>query len=210
MTPTASAPPVASPPGLPAAPALRRTPHRFTVDQFYRMGELGFFAGKPRVELIEGEVVETMPPNPPHDGTVYVVDEILKGLTPSGWVARIQLSLRLSASSPLPDACVARGDRRTYLTRHPVPADVGLIVEVADSSLLDDRRDKARLYAQDGVVEYWIVNVLDRRVEVYTQPSGPGPSPTYGTRQDYGVGQSVPLVLAGVTVGAIPVADLFP
>jgi len=180
------------------------------VDDFYKMGELGLFAGKGRVELIEGEVFETMPPNPPHDGTVAILTHILVALAPTGWCVRIQLSVRLSSSSPLPDACLARGDLRTYLTRHPVPADVGLLVEVADSSLLDDRRDKGRLYAQDGIVEYWIVNIPERQVEVYTQPSGPGTSPGYSLRQVYGAGSSVPLVLGGVAVGAVAVDDLLP
>jgi Uma2 family endonuclease len=87
---------------------------------------------------------------------------------------------------------------------------VGLIVEVADSSLLDDRRDKARLYARDSIVEYWIVNVRDRQVEVYTQPSGPAAAPAYGDVRVYGPGQSVPLVLGGVAVGTDLVDELFP
>jgi Uma2 family endonuclease len=193
-----------------AAPALWRTPHRFSVEDFSRMGEARLFVGDGWVELIEGVVYEVPAPTPPHAGTTCIMSAILSRLTPEEWRARTRSALVLPASVLRPDICVVQGDWRTFLTRHPVPADVGLLVEVADSSLLDDRRDKARLYAEAGIVEYWIVNVPDRRVEVYTQPSGQAASPAYGTRQDYAVGQSVPLVLAGVTVGVIAVSDLFP
>jgi hypothetical protein len=81
---------------------------------------------------------------------------------------------------------------------------------VADSSLLEDRRDKGRLYAQDGIIEFWIVNVPDRQVEVDTQPSGPAAAPAYAQQQVYRAGQSVPLKLDGVAVGAIAVDELFP
>jgi Uma2 family endonuclease len=192
------------------APALPRKPRRFSVDEYYRMGEIGLLAAGPRVELIEGEVVETMPPNPPHDGTVAILTRLLFALVPAGWSIRIQLSLRLSTSSPLPDACLAAGDDATYLTRHPGPADVGLIVEVADSSLMDDRRDKGRLYARDGIPECWIVNVPERQLEVHTQPSGPVAAPAYGDVRVYGPGESVPLDLGGVNLGSIAVDDLFP
>jgi len=206
MTSTATLAPPSAPP--PAAPVVRRTPHRFSVDEYFKMGELGFFAGKPRVELIEGEVVETMPPNPPHACTVAILARLLFRHVPAGWSVRIRTSVRLSISSPLPDACLAVGDDATYLTRHPAPADVGLIVEVADSSLLEDRRDKGRLYAEDAIVEYWIVNLPERQIEVHTQPSGPTASPSYGNRHVYGPGTSVPLVLGGVTVGAIAVNEV--
>src|SRR4051794_11356290 len=103
------------------APRVRRTPHLFSVEDFYKMAELGLFAGRGRVELIEGQVFRVMPPNPPHANVVDVLGELLEALVPAGWRARSRLSVRLSTSSPLPDACVARGDRTTYRTRHPNP-----------------------------------------------------------------------------------------
>ena len=89
-------------------------------------------------------------------------------------------------------------------------ADVGLLIEVADSSLLRDQRDKTRIYARAGIVEYWIVNLVDRRIEIYSQPSGPVAVPAYGAIQTYQSGMSVPLILDGAAVGNIPVADLLP
>lgn len=103
-----------------------------------------------------------------------------------------------------------RGDGRSYLTRHPGPRDVGLLIEVANTSLLRDRRDKARIYARAGIAVYWIVNLEDRQVEVHTQPSGPTAIPAYGAVAVHSPGDAVPLVLEGATVGAIGVDDLLP
>ncbi len=103
-----------------------------------------------------------------------------------------------------------RGGPRTFLARHPAATDVGLIIEVADSSLLRDQRDKTRIYARGGIPCYWIANLVDQRIEVYTQPSGPTAVPAYGSYQVYQPGDAVPLVLDGATVATIPVADLLP
>ena len=117
---------------------------------------------------------------------------------------------QIADSEPEPDVAVARGDETTYDTRHPGPGDLGLVVEVAYSSLTLDRVHLARIYARAGIVEYWIVNLIDRQVEVYTQPSGPTAAPTYGHRHDYGPGDSVPLVLDGVAVGQVAVSEVLP
>jgi Uma2 family endonuclease len=96
------------------------------------------------------------------------------------------------------------------MTRHPGAKDTGLIVEVADVSLARDRNEKARLYARAGIVVYWIVNLVDRQIEVYTNPTGPDPSPGYRQRLDYLLSQSVPLVLDGQWVAQVAVRDLLP
>lgn len=85
-----------------------------------------------------------------------------------------------------------------------------MIVEVADSSLLRDQRDKTRIYARAGIPIYRIVNLVDRRIEVYSQPSGPTAVPAYGAFQSFQPGDSVPLQLDGNTVAQVPVADLLP
>ena len=81
---------------------------------------------------------------------------------------------------------------------------------MANTSLLRDQRDKARIYARGGVACYWIVNLEDRRIEVHTGPSGPGDAPAYASVTNYAPGDAVPLVLDGVTVASIPAADLLP
>jgi Uma2 family endonuclease len=103
---------------------------------------------------------------------------------------------------------VIRGPRARNRGHHPFAADVGLVIEVSGSSLPIDRGDKARIYARAGIPVYWVVNVVDKIVEVFTQPSGPTDAPAYAQRDDYPVGTAVPVVLDGNTVGSIPVADI--
>ena len=84
------------------------------------------------------------------------------------------------------------------------------MIEVADSSLAGDRVDKGRIYGRAGIVCYWIVNLQDGQIEVYTSPSGPTASPGYGQRQDYRPGDAVPFLLDGALIANIPVAELLP
>jgi Uma2 family endonuclease len=151
-----------------------------------------------------------MPRNTPHDGTLLRVGKRLGRRLPAGWDVRNQSAITLSDSQPEPDLAIVREDADDYTTRHPTPADIGLVIEISDTSLLRDRVDKARIYARGNVVCYWIINLDDRRVEVHTRPSGPCDSPAYASVVNYAPGDSVPLVLDGATVAAIPVADLLP
>jgi Uma2 family endonuclease len=183
---------------------------RFSVARYQRMIANGDFTAEDKVELLENWVVLKMPRNPPHDGTIQIVSEVLGPYIPTGWRLRNQLTVVLSDSQPEPDFAVVRGDVRTYLTRHPTAADTGLIIEVADTSLLRDQRDKTRIYARASIPVYWIINLVDRRIEVYTQPSGPTAVPAYGAFQTFQPGDAVPLVLDGATVGNVPAAELLP
>jgi Uma2 family endonuclease len=183
---------------------------RFSVARYQKMIEVGILTSEDKVELLENYVVLKMPRNPPHDGTIDLLKAALPAAIPSGWPLRVQQTVVLSDSQPEPDFAVVRGSPRSYLTRHPNAADVGLLVEVADSSLLRDQRDKARIYARGGIPCYWIVNLVDQRIEVYTQPSGPTPVPAYGAFQTYQPGDAVPLVLDGTAAATVLVADLLP
>jgi Uma2 family endonuclease len=183
---------------------------RFSVARYQKMIEAGILTPEDKVELLENYLVLKMPRNPLHDGTVQLVAEALGPAIPRGWRLRIQLTVVLGDSQPEPDFAVVRGDARAYLARHPGPSDVGLVIEVADSSLLRDQRDKTRIYARGGIPCYWIVNLVDQRIEVFTQPSGPIPVPAYGSFQTYQPGDSVPLVLDGNTVGSLSVNELLP
>jgi Uma2 family endonuclease len=183
---------------------------RFSVAQYQRMIEAGILTSEDKVELLEQYVVLKMPRNPPHDGTIQVADEVLRRHLPPGWCLRVQLTVVLPDSQPEPDFAVVRGSTRSFVTRHPLVSDVGLLIEVANSSLLRDQRDKTRIYARAGVPWYWIVNLVDQRIEVYGQPSGPTSVPAYQSFQLYQPGDSVPLVLDGNGVAVIPVVDLLP
>src|SRR5439155_15243835 len=163
-----------------------------------------------RVELLEGYVVTKMPQNTPHGGAVARLTVRVPRRLPAGWTIRPQLPVTLSGSEPEPDLAVVRGDETSYDTRHPGPSDFGILIEVADSSLLTDRRDKGRIYARESIPVYWIVNLVDRQVEVYTDPDPAASPPAYRTRTDYRPGDAVPIALDGQPAGSIPVADLIP
>jgi Uma2 family endonuclease len=183
---------------------------RFTVEEFLWMVEAGVFARNERFELLEGWIIPTMTRNPPHEVTIVLVQDGLRGPLPPGWHIRTQASTRTPDSVPEPDLAIVRGAARDYLKRHPGPQDTALVVEVADSSLAEDRGIKLRLYARAGYPIYWIVNLIVMMIEVYTDPTGPDATPTYRTRRDYGVDDVVPLVIDGREVGRIAARDLLP
>jgi Uma2 family endonuclease len=177
---------------------------RFSVAEFMRFIELGLLADAEKIELLDGWITPKMPRNPPHDSVLAQVDVAIAGLVPAGWHLRRQSSVLLPTSVPEPDHAIVRGQPRQYRNQHPGPADVALLIEVADSSLDHDRDVKGPLYAAAGIPIYWIANLVDLVLEVYTSPAQGG----YQNRQDYTVNDVVPLVIAGQTVAQVPVADL--
>ena len=122
----------------------------------------------------------------------------------------IQCAITLADSEPEPDVVVARGNARTFAAHHPGPSDIGLTIEVADSTLPGDRADKARIYARANMGVYWIVNLVDGQIEVYENPTGPTATPRYAKRTDFGAGESIPMTLDGNVVASIAVRDLLP
>jgi Uma2 family endonuclease len=183
---------------------------RFTVDEYHRLIEIGLLTEDDNLELLEGYLVNKLTKNPPHECAIGLTGELLNLHKPAGWIVRIQEAITLSDSEPEPAIVLARGTPRSYAARHPGPGDIGLVVEVADLTLPGDRADKARIYARAGLPVYWIGNLVDRQVEVYTLPSGPTPSPAYAQRQDYRGGDSVPFTLDGTAVATILVDELLP
>jgi Uma2 family endonuclease len=174
------------------------------------MGELGILGPDDRVELLDGYIVEKPVKNPPHQGATRRITNRLPRVVPPGWFVQVQDVVGLASSEPEPDASILRGDETSYDTRQPEPADTGVVIEVADSSLRSDRREKGRLYAQSGIPVYWIVNVHDRQIEVYSNPDPTATPPVYTTRTDYLPGQNLPIILDGQPAGTIPVGDLLP
>lgn len=183
---------------------------RFTVDQYHRLIEDGHLTEDDDLELIEGYLVHKMARNAPHDIAIELADEQVRTRLPLGWRIRIQSAVTLPDSEPEPDIAIVRGAARSRSQRHPSSSDVGQLIEVSASTLDGDRADKCRIYARANIAIYWIINLVDRQIEVYSQPTGPTPAPAYANRQDYRSGDSVPLVLDGVTVGAIAVDDVMP
>jgi Uma2 family endonuclease len=183
---------------------------KFSVARYERMIETGILTPDDKVELLENYVVLKMPKNPPHDGTIDLVNAALAGLVPKNWLIRIQQTVKLADSNPEPDLAIVRGNPRSYLSRHPEAGDVGLIIEVADASLLRDQRDKTRIYSRAAIPVYWIVNLVDSRIEVYSQPTGPIAVPAFQFFQTYQPGDSLPLVLDGQMVASVSVSDMLP
>lgn len=189
---------------LPPAP-----PRRFSVAEYARMIESEAIPPDDRCELLEGWVIPKMPHNPPHDNALENADYAIRPLLPPGWRVRVQMAITTADSQPEPDLCicVAPQARRG---RHPEPADIALLVEVADATLRQDREIKGRLYARAGIAVYWIVNIAARQIEVYTNPDSAASEPAYLVRTDYEETNSVPLVINGQTVGLVAVRDLLP
>lgn len=200
---------IANPPQLPLLGTMAGF-RRFSVPEYHRLTEIGVLTEDDNLELIEGYLVLKMSRNPPHDGTIQVVTDSIKLPLPSTWCLRVQSAVTLPDSEPEPDIAVVRGTNRSYFSHHPAATDIGTLVEIADSTLLGDRADKGRIYARANVPVYWIVNLIDRQIEVYEQPSGPTAAPAFAKTTTYRVGDSVPLVLDGVTVATFPVQDLLP
>src|SRR5438128_228790 len=151
-----------------------------------------------------------MTKNPPHMVANALLLVHFSRLMPSGWFLALQDPISTMDSLPEPDATVIRGEPRDYLQRRPAAADIGLIVEVADTSLEQDRGLKKRAYARTGILIYGIVNLIDRQIEVYTDPTGPAAEPTYRQRRDYGPAEMIPVTLDGVEVGSLAVRELLP
>jgi hypothetical protein len=183
---------------------------RLTVEEYHGMIAAGILKADERIELLEGLLVPKMTRHPPHDLTLGLLEDMLIPCLPAGWFHRGQSAITTADSEPEPDGAVCRGRRRDFDTRHPRAEDTGLAIEVADSSLEQDRTIKLRIYARSRIPIYWIVNIPERQIEVYSQPTGPTADPTYLHRQDYRPGDSVPLVLDGREVARIAVADLLP
>jgi Uma2 family endonuclease len=200
-----------APPLMPAPEFAEGAGFRpFTIDEYHQMIKAGILIDGEPVELLEGWMVKKMSRGTPHDAAIQALFKRLLRLTPAGWDVRGQSAVTLPTddSEPEPDLAFVRGDESTYRNRHPGPADIGLVVEVSDSSLRVDRTGKGRIYARAGIPVYWVVNVVDKVIEVYTQPSGPTEQPSYATRNDYPVGTAAPVVLAGNTVGTITVVEV--
>jgi Uma2 family endonuclease len=184
--------------------------YRLSVEQYHGMISAGVLAEDEAVELLEGWLVPKMTKNPRHRVATGLVRRALERAVPAGWFVDSQEPVTTADSEPEPDVSVIRGELRQYLSNHPGSRDTALVVEVADASLARDRTTKQRVYARAGVPVYWIVNLVDRRVEVHTEPSGPTDRPGYRARREFGPEDEVPLFLDGREVARLRVCDLLP
>ena len=183
--------------------------YRFTVARYHRMIETRVLTEKDRVELLEGLVVPKMPHNPPRDGTVTRMYRRLLRILPEDWLIRVQCATTTRDSEPEPDLAIVRGPEEIYFSRHPQPQDIAFLVEVADATLEADRRLKGALYARARIRIYWVVNLPESRIEVYTQPRA-GKTPGYRQRRDHLPEEMIPVIVEDREVGQVAVRDLLP
>ena len=177
---------------------LTRVHHRFTVDDYEQMIERGILTENDRVELIRGEIIEKMSIGDPHAARVKQLNRTYGSLVGDRILISIQDPIRLADSVPEPDVALLRLRADFYSAGKPQPADILLLIEVSDTSLEYDREVKRALYAEAGIVEYWILNLVDECLEVYRQPQ---PDGTYRDVQTLRRGQTVEIAaLPGLTL----------
>src|SRR5438552_16305840 len=169
--------------------------YRLTVDQYHAMIDAGVLTEDDSVELLEGVLVFKMPKNPPHTYSTQSAMRCFQGILPEPWLYRVQEPVTLTDGEPEPDGAIVRGALRDYLERHPGPADTALIIDVADSTLSQDRGIKLRSYARAGIPTYWIINLVERCIEVYTRPNAAVAEPTYDHRHVFAASDKLSVVL---------------
>lgn len=136
------------------------------------MGESGILRQDARLELIEGEIIEMSPIGSAHAARVKFLTRLLYSLFGNTFILGVQDPVRLSDfSEPQPDISLLRWRDDDYGEKHPTPADVLLVIEVADATVVKDRTIKVPLYARSGVPEAWLVNIPEEQVEVYSDPA---------------------------------------
>ena len=161
-----------APAPTPAPPPKTR---KFTVAEYYRMAEVGILKPDERVELIEGEIIAMAPIGPQHADDVDEFIAVFAQYASGRFRIRIQNPLRMDdGTEPQPDAMLLRLRDGRYNRTHPTPADVLLVVEVADSSLEYDRQVKAHLYGRNNIPETWIKNLPEDCIERFTEPGPEG------------------------------------
>lgn len=147
------------------------TAKRFSIAEYHRLGELGFFAPDDRVELIRGEIIIMSAKGRLHSFcNSLLVEELIILLARRARVRAQEPIILSDDSEPEPDVVIARNRDDNYLSSHPQPADILLVIEVSDSTLKYDRTTKLPLYAETGISNYWIFNLVDNQLEIYSEP----------------------------------------
>lgn len=178
---------------------------KWTREEFARLIECDLLEPDRRYELIEGVIYEPMTHNPPHVTSVALTDAWLRSVVGQERFVRVQSPVALDGlNEPEPDLAVVRGRIQDFSSRHPGPADLDLLVEVSDSSLDRDRKQKAPLYARAGVRELWIVDLVERKLEIHRQP---GPD---GYRTGTILAESEPASAIFAPKAFVQVSDLLP
>jgi Uma2 family endonuclease len=184
---------------------------RLKVEEYHTLIKSGNLTEDDPYELLEGWLVPKITRNAPHDLAVQRVQRLFYRLMSSEWLCFVQSAATLIGSEPEPDIATVRGPDSRYVEQHPCGPDIGLIVEVGDTSLVRDRSTKLRSYARAGVPEYWILNLRDHVLERYTGPlAEEGKQPTYQDIVTLTRNERITICLAGKFIGDASVYELLP
>ncbi len=200
---------VAAPLLQPIAVRAEYPMHRFTVEEYHRLAAAGVLSEDDSLELLEGWLVEKMTKSPRHDACITRIERLLRRVLPHGWMIRIQSAVTTKDSEPEPDLAIVRDKDDDYAFAHPSAGDIGLVIEVADTSLAKDRR-KAQIYAAAGVESYWIINLNGNEIESFAGPHGEADGAAYAERQILAGTAAFVLRLDGLEVAAFTGSDLIP
>jgi Putative restriction endonuclease len=168
---------------------------KLTVKQYHQMIQTGTLSEDDPVELLEGWLVTKMSKDPSHTFSVEESADLIQKVLPQGYYVKQQNPITTTDSEPEPDVSIIKGRKRDFLERNPSVNNIILVIEVANSSLRQDRKLKQRIYAAAGIPIYWIINLVDRAVEVYTQPVQE--EKRYAEKTVYGLEDNLPFVLEG-------------
>lgn len=181
---------------------------RLSVTQYHEMIRSGILTEADPVELLEGWLVTKMAKNPRHTLATQLTSDAINAVLPSGWFINVQEPITTLDSEPEPDLAIIRGMRRDYADRHPHPNEIELVIEVADTSLQRDRTSKMRLYAFAEIPTYWIINLPEQRIEVYSLPKSEAGNAGYQKQAYYSELDTVALVIQGQEITRFTVRDL--
>ena len=151
------------------------TLRKWTVKEYHKLGEMGFFHPEERVELLSGNIIKMSAKGTAHTSATRRTASVLRDLLGNQAAISTQDPIALDDNSePEPDIAAVRIEPFDYATHHPTPSEVYLIIEVADSSLTFDREIKAKAYARAGIADYWLLNVNERQLHVFREPTENG------------------------------------
>jgi Uma2 family endonuclease len=202
---------IAPEPTTEEAPFAPFRPYRISEEEYFRLADAGVISDKAPVFLWEGFLVEKMTKGRPHTIAVLRLDRLVSSLVPTGWFVQQEQPISLGGGSvPETDLSIVRGVVDDYLVETPRARDLGLVIEVSDSSLPADSTELLAAYARAAIPFYWIVNIPRHRIDVYARPTGPSATPTYEDCTSYSPNDSVPLILDGHEVGKIAIRDVLP
>lgn len=182
-----------------------------SVEQYHQLADAGILKDGDPVELLEGRLFRKMTKNRRHSFVTQELLELLRSQLPAGWFLETQEPIVLPSGEPEPDLTLLRGTRQQFRAQKPSAADVHLVVEVSDSTLPDDKKLKLPTYAAASIAHYWIVNLIDNRIEWYADPTGGIESnATYRQRVDYPLGSTLVFPLDGKELRVVVDDQLIP